>query len=105
MSAVYRILKKSSRPEPESVLSLQSGKQRKKVVEPIFVSLDGFDRSMIIKECGKLKKTLKVLSNEASECGWMLKSLKDSQWAKYLDECFAPVKVPTIQPEELDSES
>jgi len=142
MSAIYRISKKSSRPEPESVLSLRSGTQRKKVVEPIFVSLDGFDRSMIMKECGKLKKTgfsistdlpaelgkrrkellslgyklktSKVTAEKVAETRlvqrgvrmWLdVKKSKNSQWAKYLDECFDPVKVPTIQPEELDSES
>ena len=142
MNAIYRISKKSSRPEPESVLGLRSGTQRKKVVEPIFVSLDGFDRSMIMKECGKLKKTgfsistdlpaepgkrrkellslgyklktSKVTAEKLAETRlvqrgvrmWLdVKKSKNSQWAKHLDKCFDPVKLPTIQPEELDSES
>ena len=59
-------------------------------------------------------KTSKVTTEKVAETRlvqrgirmWLdVKKFKNPQWAKYLDECFDPVKLPTIIPEELDSES
>jgi hypothetical protein len=54
ISVAYRV-KKSTASDDGVGPSLRSG--RKKTVEPIFVQLKNYDRSLILKECGKLKKT------------------------------------------------
>ena len=59
MNVVYRISKKPSNAESSgsSGPTLRNSAQRKNSADPIFASLENFDRSEIMKECGKLKKT------------------------------------------------
>ena len=69
-------LKKTTPSESSAVPNLRRNTQKQKVVESIFVSLGDNDRSAIMKECGKLKKTgFSVSTDLPAELGKRRKEL------------------------------
>ena len=76
MGTLYRISKKTAPSQSGTGPSLRSNSQKQKAIEPIFISLSDTERSAIMKECGKLKKTgFSVSTDLPAELGKRRKEL------------------------------